>query len=238
MSGAGRRSERLLPAGLSERFDSTIGAGTVLMPFGGKYQNTPIQAMANKISCEHGETDDCSVMAWGFNPFIAEKSPYHGAYLAVAESAAKLVAAARTDVPTSAFRSISERWAETRENWGSPRPPCWARWAQKALGAAAIGGKDSMSGSLRGYGRAAHAGVLRRHHGQDRRVISPTSSRPRGIPVVPLLTPAGTSKTGLPVPHLWEPSGSGGSPALCRAGKVLSAACAVEESPAEAVMPF
>ena len=66
--------------GLSERFDSTIGAGTVLMPFGGKYQQTPIQAMVQKISMEKAHTDDCSLMAWGYNPFITEKSPYHGAY--------------------------------------------------------------------------------------------------------------------------------------------------------------
>ena len=69
--------------GLSERFDSTIGAGTVLMPFGGKYQLTPIQAMVQKISVEKKHTDDCSLMSWGYNPFITEKSPYHGAYLAV-----------------------------------------------------------------------------------------------------------------------------------------------------------
>ncbi|MBE6556525.1 MAG: phosphoribosylformylglycinamidine synthase, partial [Ruminococcaceae bacterium] len=69
--------------GLSERFDSTIGAGTVLMPFGGKHQSTPIQAMVHKISVEKADTDTCSYMSWGFNPYISEKSPYHGAYLAV-----------------------------------------------------------------------------------------------------------------------------------------------------------
>ena len=78
--------------GLSERFDSTIGAGTVLMPFGGKHQKTPIQAMVHKISVEEKHTDDCSFMAWGYNPYIAEKSPYHSAYLAVVESVSKLIA--------------------------------------------------------------------------------------------------------------------------------------------------
>ncbi len=78
--------------GLSERFDSTIGAGTVLMPFGGKYQRTPIQAMVQKISVEKKHTDLASFMSWGYNPMISEKSPYHGAYLAVVESASKLVA--------------------------------------------------------------------------------------------------------------------------------------------------
>lgn len=78
--------------GLSERFDSTIGAGTVLMPFGGKNQLTPVQAMVQKISVEKKHTNDCSLMAFGYNPFITEKSPYHGAYLAVVESVCKLVA--------------------------------------------------------------------------------------------------------------------------------------------------
>ena len=78
--------------GLSEQFDSTIGAGTVLMPFGGKNQLTPIQAMVQKISVEKKHTNDCSLMAWGYNPFVTEKSPYHGAYLAVVESVSKLIA--------------------------------------------------------------------------------------------------------------------------------------------------
>ena len=78
--------------GLSERFDSTIGAGSVLMPFGGKYQLTPSQVMANLISDEKRSSSTCSVMAYGYNPFITEKSPYHGAYLAVIESVSKLIA--------------------------------------------------------------------------------------------------------------------------------------------------
>ena len=64
--------------GLSERFDSTIGSGTVLMPFGGKHQLTPTQAMVNKISVEQQDTQTCSLMSWGYNPYITEKSPYHG----------------------------------------------------------------------------------------------------------------------------------------------------------------
>ena len=78
--------------GLAERFDSTIGAGTVLMPFGGKYQRTPAQAMVQKISVEKEHTDDCSLMAYGYNPFLSEQSPYHGAYSAVVESVSKLIA--------------------------------------------------------------------------------------------------------------------------------------------------
>ncbi|HJJ78290.1 MAG TPA: AIR synthase-related protein, partial [Methanocorpusculum sp.] len=107
--------------GLSERFDSTIGSGTVLMPFGGKYQQTPIQAMVNKISVEKGDTKDCSLMAWGYNPYIAEKSPYHASYLAVVESAAKLVAtgAKFTDVYLS-FQEFFEKLGQNPKRWGKP----------------------------------------------------------------------------------------------------------------------
>ncbi len=136
--------------GLSERFDSTIGAGTVLMPFGGKYQLTPIQAMVHKISLEHGHTDDCSVMSWGYNPFLTEKSPYHGAYLAVVESAARLVAtgAAFTDVYLT-FQEYFHRVGQDENRWGQPVAALLGAFeAQKNLKIAAIGGKDSMSGSF------------------------------------------------------------------------------------------
>ena len=136
--------------GLSERFDSTIGAGTVLMPFGGKYQQTPIQAMVHKVSVEKGHTDDCSLMAWGYNPNLTEKSPYHGAYLAVVESAAKLVAtgAAYTDVYLT-FQEYFLRVGRDPKRWGQPMAALLGAFAaQKDLGIAAIGGKDSMSGSF------------------------------------------------------------------------------------------
>ncbi|MBO5928599.1 MAG: phosphoribosylformylglycinamidine synthase [Clostridia bacterium] len=136
--------------GLSERFDSTIGAGTVLMPFGGKYQQTPIQAMVHKISIEQGHTDDCSLMAWGYNPFIAEKSPYHSAYLAVVESVCKLVATGAdfSDVYLT-FQEYFERPNKDAKRWGKPLAALLGAFrAQKELGVAAIGGKDSMSGSF------------------------------------------------------------------------------------------
>ena len=135
--------------GLSERFDSTIGAGTVLMPFGGKYQRTPIQAMVNKISSETKETDDCSVMAWGYNPYITEKSPYHGAYLAVVESVSKLIAAGASfnDVYLT-FQEYFEKPNNDPKRWGKPvAAVLGALRAQLDLGIASIGGKDSMSGS-------------------------------------------------------------------------------------------
>ena len=136
--------------GLSERFDSTIGAGTVLMPFGGKNQLTPVQAMVQKISAEKKHTDDCSLMTWGYNPFITEKSPYHGAYLAVTESLAKLVAAGAEfkDVYLT-FQEYFERVGKDPSRWGKPLSALLgALKAQLDFGVASIGGKDSMSGSF------------------------------------------------------------------------------------------
>ena len=136
--------------GLSERFDSTIGTGTVLMPFGGKYQQTPIQAMVQKISVEQQHTDDCSLMAWGYNPFITEKSPYHGAYLAVVESAAKLIATgAKFEDVYLTFQEYFQRLRREPERWGKPLAALLGAFkAQMELGIGAIGGKDSMSGSF------------------------------------------------------------------------------------------
>ncbi len=136
--------------GLSERFDSTIGAGTVLMPFGGRYQETPIQAMVHKISLEHGHTDDVSVMAWGYNPYITEKSPYHGAYLAVVESVSKLIAAgASRDGVYLTFQEYFEKLGRNRERWGKPAAALLGAFrAQREYGIGSIGGKDSMSGSF------------------------------------------------------------------------------------------
>ncbi len=136
--------------GLSERFDSTIGAGSVLMPFGGKNQSTPIQAMVHKISVEAADTDTCSVMSWGFNPFVSEKSPYHGAYLAVVESVSKLIAtgASFKDVYLT-FQEYFEKPMKDPARWGKPLSALLGAFkAQKELGIAAIGGKDSMSGSF------------------------------------------------------------------------------------------
>ena len=136
--------------GLSERFDSTIGAGTVLMPFGGKYQRTPIQAMVQKISMEKKHTDNCSFMSWGYNPFITEKSPYHGAYLAVIESVSKLIAtgAPFKDVYLT-FQEYFPRPNKDSKRWGQPLSALLGAYkAQLDLGIGSIGGKDSMSGSF------------------------------------------------------------------------------------------
>ena len=136
--------------GLSERFDSTIGAGTVLMPFGGLYQRTPIQAMVHQISAECRHTDTCSVMAWGCNPQILEQSPYHGAYLAVVEACSKLVATgAAFDEVYLSFQEYFEKLGHDPVRWGKPTAALLGAFrAQMELKVAAIGGKDSMSGSF------------------------------------------------------------------------------------------
>ena len=136
--------------GLSERFDSTIGAGTVLMPFGGKFQLTPIQAMVQKISVEKKETNNCSLMSYGFNPFIMEKSPYHGAYFSVIESVCKLIATGSNFKEIYlTFQEYFEKLGKDKNLWGKPLAALLGAFrAQKELGICAIGGKDSMSGSF------------------------------------------------------------------------------------------
>ena len=136
--------------GLIEKFDSTIGAGTVLMPFGGAYQLSPSQAMAAKIPVLNGETNTCSLMGWGYNPDISDKSPYHGAMLAVIESIAKVVAAGGTYKKCwLTFQEYFERTQNDPRRWGKPMAALLGAFkAQLELGCGSIGGKDSMSGTF------------------------------------------------------------------------------------------
>lgn len=136
--------------GLSERFDSTIGAGTVLMPFGGKYQLTPIQAMVHKIPVEKGYTDCCSLMAYGYDPYISERSPFHGAYLAVVESVSKLIATGADFKDTYlTFQEYFMHPGKDGKRWSQPLAALLGAFkAQTELRIGAIGGKDSMSGSF------------------------------------------------------------------------------------------
>ena len=136
--------------GLVQRFDSTIGAATVLMPYSGKTQQTPVQAMAAKLPVKGGKTTTASVMAWGFDPAISRQSPYHGAALAVVESLAKLVAAGGSSEKSRlTFQEYFERTNGKPERWGKPFAALLGAYdAQTALGNAAIGGKDSMSGTF------------------------------------------------------------------------------------------
>ena len=135
--------------GLSERFDSTIGAATVLMPFGGRTQLTPSMAMVAKMPVL-GETTTCSGMAWGFNPYLMSADQFHGAYCSVVESVARLVAAGfhHKDAYLT-FQEYFERLRDVPERWGKPTAAVLgALMAQVDLGIGAIGGKDSMSGSF------------------------------------------------------------------------------------------
>ncbi|HIS75703.1 MAG TPA: phosphoribosylformylglycinamidine synthase [Candidatus Merdivicinus excrementipullorum] len=136
--------------GLVERFDSSIGAGTVTMPYGGKYQMTKTQAMAAKLPVLQGETNTCSIMGWGYNPYITEQNPYLGAMYAVVESVAKVVAAGGTHSPCwLTFQEYFERMKTDPKRWGKPMAALLGGMeAQLQLGCAAIGGKDSMSGTF------------------------------------------------------------------------------------------
>jgi phosphoribosylformylglycinamidine synthase len=135
--------------GLAERFDSTIGAATVLMPFGGARQLTPSMAMVAKLPVD-GETTTVSGMAWGFNPYLTDANQFTGAYLAVVESVSKLVAAGlRHEDAYLSFQEYFERLRDEPERWGKPcAAVLGALMAQVDLGVGAIGGKDSMSGSF------------------------------------------------------------------------------------------
>lgn len=136
--------------GLSERFDSTIGGGTVLMPFGGKYAKTPTEGMAAKIPVPNGESKDATIMTFGVNPELGTWSPYHMAYYSVVESVTKLVCMGgnfRTSHLT--FQEYFERLGKDSSRWGKPFAALLGAYeAQMALEIAAIGGKDSMSGSF------------------------------------------------------------------------------------------
>ncbi len=136
--------------GLVERFDSTVGASTVLAPLGGRRQMTPIQAMAAKLPVLTGETSATSVMSYGFNPLISENDPYEGAYLAVIESVAKLIATgAGLDDAYLTFQEYFPRLGTDPARWGLPLASLLgALRAQDEMKLAAIGGKDSMSGTF------------------------------------------------------------------------------------------
>lgn len=136
--------------GLAERFDSTIGAGTVFMPFGGKYQLTPQQNMVAKVPTLHKDTDTATVMAFGYNPKLSAKNTYMGALYAVVDSVTRAVAAGADykDIYLT-FQEYFERLGVDPKRWGKPLSALLGAYtAQEKLGLAAIGGKDSMSGSF------------------------------------------------------------------------------------------
>ena len=136
--------------GLVEMFDSSIGAGTVTMPYGGLYQLTPTQTMIAKLPVLKGKTDTITMMSYGFDPYLSSWSPYHGAIYAVIHSVAK-IAASGGDVSKIrfTFQEYFERLGEKPERWGKPMAALLGAYdAQVGLGLPSIGGKDSMSGSF------------------------------------------------------------------------------------------
>ena len=138
--------------GLVEMFDSSIGAGSVLMPFGGRYQRTQTQVMAAKLPVRGGECDTVTLMAYGFDPYLSSWSPFHGASFAVLESVAKVVSSGGDWKKTRfSFQEYFGRMTEEPERWSQPLSALLGAYrAQKALGLPAIGGKDSMSGTFDG----------------------------------------------------------------------------------------
>lgn len=184
--------------GLIEKFDSTIGAGTVLMPFGGVYQLTPSQAMAAKIPVLKGETNTCSLMGWGYNPDISSKSPYHGAMLAVIESIAKVVAAGGTYKKCwLTFQEYFERTQNDPKRWGKPMAALLGAFkAQLEMGCGSIGGKDSMSGTFENIDVPPTLVSFAVSTAKADKIVS-TEFKSAGNPVI-LITPA-YDENGLPV---------------------------------------
>jgi phosphoribosylformylglycinamidine synthase len=136
--------------GLVERFDNSVGRGTVLMPFGGKYKLTPIEGMVGKIPVANGYTDTASIMTYGFNPKVAKWSPFHGGMYAVIESIAKVVAMGGDHKKVRlTFQEYFEKLEEDEKKWGKPFSALLgAYYVQKKFNVPSVGGKDSMSGTF------------------------------------------------------------------------------------------
>ena len=183
--------------GLSERFDSTIGAATVLMPFGGAYQLTPQNAMVAKLPVD-GETSTCSGMAWGYNPYLMSANQYVGARLAVIESVTKLVATGfRYEDAYLTFQEYFERLGNKPERWGKPLAALLgALDAQIGLGIASIGGKDSMSGSFEQLDVPPTLVSFATAIGKASRVVSTEFKKPESTVV--LIRPIIDPETGCP----------------------------------------
>jgi phosphoribosylformylglycinamidine synthase len=161
--------------GLQEMFDSTIGAGTVLMPLGGKHQLTPVDGMVAKIPVLGKETTTCSGMTYGFHPDLASWSPFHGAYYAVVESLAKLVALGFDVNKTRlSFQEYFEKLGDSPSKWGKPFSALLGAFAvQDVMRIPAIGGKDSMSGTFKDIDVPPTLISFAVNHGEVNEVISP-----------------------------------------------------------------
>ena len=220
--------------GLTERFDGSIGAASVLMPFGGKSQTSPAQVMAAHFPVLAGSTDDCSVMAYGFDPELSQRDPFAGAACAVTESLAKL-AASGCDT-SKAYLTLQEyfrRLGEDPERWGLPFSALLGAFAaQEGLGAAAIGGKDSMSGSFMDLDVPNTLVSFAIVQSEGKKVLSP-EFKGAGHPVYLFRAPQ--SGDGLPdfagIRDLWRAFHS-----LCGQGKILSAWACESGGPAGGIM--
>ena len=222
--------------GLAERFDSTVGAGSVLMPFGGVTQKTPAQVMAALLPVLPGqETEDCSVMSWGFDPESMSANPFDGARRSVILSLAKLCAAG-VDYRDAylTFQEYFEKLRQEPSRWGKPFAALLgALEAQLELGVAAIGGKDSMSGSFLEMDVPPTLVSFAIAPAKARDVLSPEFKRAgkkAGNPVYLFGAHDGESVDYAALKSAWDEFH-----ALCEAGKVR-AAWAVENGVAEAVM--
>lgn len=218
--------------GLAERFDSTVGAGSVLMPFGGAYQKTPTQVMAALLPVLPGQsTEDCSVMSWGFDPDAMSADPFDGARKSVIWSLAKLCAAGcdfRDAYLT--FQEYFEKLRHEPSRWGKPFAALLgALEAQLELGVAAIGGKDSMSGSFLNMDAPPTLVSFAIAPSKASEILSPEFKR-AGDSVYLFGADAAQANDYAALKKAWDDFH-----ALCEAGKV-KAAWAVEYGAAEAVM--
>ena len=207
--------------GLVERFDSSIGAGTVLMPFGGQHQITPVDGMVAKLPVLSGDTITGTVMTYGYNPQLAKWSPFHGALYAVVEAAAKTVALGGD------YRKIRltlqeyfEKLGNDAQKWGKPFSALLgAYYAQKRLGLPAIGGKDSMSGTFKDLNVPPTLVAFAVSAVDVRQVISPEFKQ-SGSRLV--YVPAGRDEQGLP-DFAQLMAGFDAVTRLMRSGRVLAA---------------
>lgn len=214
--------------GLGERFDGSIGAGSILMPYGGKTRLGPVQSMAALLPVQDGETDTCSVMSFGFNPELSARNPYEGAKIAVITSIAKIVASGcNAGDCYLTFQEYFEKLRDEPERWGKPFSALLgALEAQLELGIAAIGGKDSMSGSFMDMDVPPTLVSFAIAPCKAQNVVTPEFKAPEHNVV---LFPAGQDYQG--IKNVWTAFHSAVSE-----GKILSAWAVTDGGVAEAVL--
>lgn len=219
---------------IGTRFDSTVNAATLLLPFGGKYQATPIQCMAARFPVQNGITSTASVMAYGYNPYVSSKNQYMGAYLAVNESISKLIASgAKGEDIYLSFQEFFESLGNDEYRWGKPLSSLLgALDAQLDYSVASIGGKDSMSGSYEGIDVPPTLVSFAVTVTDEKNLISPEFKRIDSR--VALLVPEYDKNTSLPTKEsqlaLWDNITS-----LIREKKILSAYAVGYKGVAEAI---